>query len=493
MKIQVKIMAIFILFFSFAIISCSGGGGGTTPSSNTQENPPAPPAATATAGYKQVKLTWNSVQGATSYNVYWSSSPAVSVATGTAILNVTSPYIHTGLVTGTTYYYILTATNNIGTSGESNVVSTAPIIPQKIVGGVPCDYLAKRIWDVKWKQLDPISTMYANGIGWARVGVLTTSSADLRSTPASNWNTLPWKNEYWSSLEYAEQIMREASNAGMKLNLFFFLSDQAAHGGAQNAPLAWQNLSVDDTAVVLQDYCYQTTKYFKDKGLNIELYDIGNEIERGILNFRPGERVTLPSGIDQMNNMDYMKNNIWNIEAKLLKAAIAGVKQANPNAKIVLHIAALGASNNNIFVNTFFQYMIEQGVAFDYAGLSYPYKSYPLAATVPYFTNNDFLSAISFIGSLGKKIIISEYSYPNSPTGISESPDPGYPYTPSGQEQWLKDFLLFCMNNDNIAGLHYFYPEYYPGMSNGSTPELESTGLFSSDTQIQPAMLKFKL
>jgi arabinogalactan endo-1,4-beta-galactosidase len=460
---------------------------------NTPSTVPSPPSATATAGYKQVMLKWDSVPGATSYNLYWSLSAAISVATGTAILNVTSPYIQTDLVTGTPYYYIFTSTNNVGTSGVSAVVSSTPIIPQKIVGGVLCDYLAKRDWSVFWKQLDPISTMYSNGIGWARVGVLTTSSADLRNTPASNWNTLPWKDEYWSSLEYAEQIMREASNAGMRLNLFFFLSDQAANGGVQNAPAAWQGLSVDDTAVLLQDYCFQTTKYFKDKGLHIELYDIGNEIERGILNFRPGDRVALPSGIDQMNDMDYMKNNVWNIEGKLLKAAISGVKQADPDAKIVLHIAALDVSNNNIFVKTFFQNMIEQGVVYDYAGLSYPYKSAPLTVVGPYFSSIDFLSAISFIGTLGKKIIISEFDYPNSPIGISESCDPGYDYTPSGQEKWLNDFLLFCLNNDNIAGLIYFYPEYFPGMSQGSTPELESIGLFSSDTQIQPAMLKFKL
>ena len=56
--------------------------------------------------------------------------------------------------------------------------------------------------------------------------------------------------------------------------------------------------------------------------------------------FRPGERIPIPPGVDITNNMTYMRENVWNIEAQLLQASIAGIKRANPNAKIVLHAAA---------------------------------------------------------------------------------------------------------------------------------------------------------
>lgn len=57
-----------------------------------------------------VELTWyaSSTSGAT-YNIYWSNTPGVTTATGTKISGVVPPYMHTGLTTGLTYYYVYTA------------------------------------------------------------------------------------------------------------------------------------------------------------------------------------------------------------------------------------------------------------------------------------------------------------------------------------------------------------------------------------------------
>jgi len=39
---------------------------------------------------------------------------------------VTSPFIHTGLANGKTYYFVVTAVNAAGESSESNQVSATP-------------------------------------------------------------------------------------------------------------------------------------------------------------------------------------------------------------------------------------------------------------------------------------------------------------------------------------------------------------------------------
>ena len=78
--------------------------------------PPAPIGLTASSGNGQLTLTWNSVSGATAYNLYRSTATVVSKATGTQIANVTSPYVDTGLTNGTTYYYYVKATNAAGVS-----------------------------------------------------------------------------------------------------------------------------------------------------------------------------------------------------------------------------------------------------------------------------------------------------------------------------------------------------------------------------------------
>ncbi len=85
--------------------------------SNPNLDPPAAPADLALLpGNGQATASWPVVSGATSYNIYWGLSAGVSKDTGTLISNVTSAYIHSGLVNDTTYYYIVTS---MGLGGES--------------------------------------------------------------------------------------------------------------------------------------------------------------------------------------------------------------------------------------------------------------------------------------------------------------------------------------------------------------------------------------
>ena len=89
--------------------------------------PDAPARVTATSpGAGDVVVSWDAVTGATAYNLYWSMAPGVTKATGTVIADVTAPYLHTGRVAGTTYYYFVTARSGGGESVESSEVSATP-------------------------------------------------------------------------------------------------------------------------------------------------------------------------------------------------------------------------------------------------------------------------------------------------------------------------------------------------------------------------------
>lgn len=81
--------------------------------------PFAPTGLTATAGNYQATISWNAVGGATSYNLYWSTSSDISSQNGTKIEAVTSPYTHSGLDENTTYYYVVTSVNGYGESDDS--------------------------------------------------------------------------------------------------------------------------------------------------------------------------------------------------------------------------------------------------------------------------------------------------------------------------------------------------------------------------------------
>jgi len=357
------------------------------------------------------------------------------------------------------------------------------------LGSVPTDYLATRVWGDKWKTTDPLDALAENDLNWARVGVTTLSSSLLASTPRDQWPSLGWHDEFWSSREFAEAILDDAVARGMHLELFPFLSSTAAHAGTQNAPPEWAGLSVDDTATAIEDYTFAVATYYANRGLDIEIYDIGNEIDTGIVNFRPGERIAIPPGTDENCDVHWMRDNVWTIEAKLLSAAIAGVRRANPAAKIVLHTTGHFGICLGIEGPAFFDAMVDLNVDFDFAGLSFYPGLLPLRGgwgMGPALQRAQAL--IDHVAKLGKKTIVCETAYPHAPADPTLwSEVPGYPFTPSGQAAWMSAMLRFASNDSNIVGFRYFYPEHYVGFAADDTSG--PTGLFETESEPEPAML----
>ena len=134
-------IALTLLAIGLMLVGCGSGGGsgGGTSSQVLNDNnsagatvagqvggvSPAASAGTATPGApvtsvgKQLTLAWDPVAGATSYNLYWSTAPGVTSASGTKISAVSSSYVHTGLAAGTTYYYVVTAVDSTSESAAS--------------------------------------------------------------------------------------------------------------------------------------------------------------------------------------------------------------------------------------------------------------------------------------------------------------------------------------------------------------------------------------
>jgi len=91
--------------------------------------PAAPAQFVVTPGDGVVTLGWSTVPGATSYAFYLGTTPGVTKANGFGTTGlVTSPYTSKpGLVAnGTTYYFVMTASNASGESVESYEVSATP-------------------------------------------------------------------------------------------------------------------------------------------------------------------------------------------------------------------------------------------------------------------------------------------------------------------------------------------------------------------------------
>jgi hypothetical protein len=95
---------------------------------NPGNQPPSVPANLAAAGGNaSVALNWSASGGATSYVVKRSTTSGsgyIPIATGVT----STSYLDTGLINGTTYYYVVAATNSYGGSTDSAEASAMPLI-----------------------------------------------------------------------------------------------------------------------------------------------------------------------------------------------------------------------------------------------------------------------------------------------------------------------------------------------------------------------------
>ena len=101
---------------------CGSGGG----SSSTA---PGTPVLAVVAGDSEATVSWGAVPGATSYILYWSSSPGVTPGLSAAVVGATSPWVHQGLTNGQAYYYAVVAANGAGASDLSSEAMAVPDSP----------------------------------------------------------------------------------------------------------------------------------------------------------------------------------------------------------------------------------------------------------------------------------------------------------------------------------------------------------------------------
>ncbi|VBB39863.1 hypothetical protein TRIP_E230046 [uncultured Spirochaetota bacterium] len=171
----------------------------------------------------------------------------------------------------------------------------------------------------------------------------------------------------------------------------------------------------------------------------------------------------------------------------------AGQLLKEATAKIGLHIAGPGYSQNNDIARRFFSYMQECGVQYDIAELSYPYmfgESEPVRQ--PYFLESESYQTLDYLkNTLGKEVFIAEFSYPAHPEGINKTPSDSYPYTEAGKRDFIEKFLRVVQSYADDG--FYFYPDYYPGCNytSGGDDQLESSGLFLDQTTPNQSMVNF--
>lgn len=121
MRLKLIYIFIFIVF-----LGCGSGNSDNNQSFNNQPSVPDTPKNLVASGKNQkISLSWDPVEGAISYNIYFSDTPNIDPSTSIKIPSVYSPYTHNNL-DGAKVYYIVTAVSASGESLPSVDASATP-------------------------------------------------------------------------------------------------------------------------------------------------------------------------------------------------------------------------------------------------------------------------------------------------------------------------------------------------------------------------------
>ena len=163
-------------YFTVEAINSVGSSLASNETSGTPATAPgAPTGLTATPGNGSVSLSWTapSSDGGSAISGYYvfegTSSTSISTAVSLSEISSTS-YRVTGLANGTTYYFTVEAVNSVGSSAQSNVVSTIPVLTISV---------GNRPWAVAYSSNGDI---YVTNYGDSTVSVIDTATNSVVKT-----------------------------------------------------------------------------------------------------------------------------------------------------------------------------------------------------------------------------------------------------------------------------------------------------------------------
>jgi arabinogalactan endo-1,4-beta-galactosidase len=292
--------------------------------------------------------------------------------------------------------------------------------------------------DASGRPGDAVRILRSNGVNYARLKVWV--------DPADGYN----------SKARVLAMAKRTRAVGMRLLVDFHYSDAWADPGKQNKPAAWASLPFDELRQALYDHTYDVLSALRAQGTPADMAQVGNEINGGLL---------WPDG--RWDN--------WDGLAALLVAGSTAVKDASPSTKVVLHLAEGG---NNGGHRWWFDNAVARGVPFDVIGVShYVYWHGTLGALQ---ANLFDLSA-----RYGKPIALVETAYGftlaenDHETNIfnaSLEQAGGYPATPQGQADALRDMFNVVAAVPGTLGVFYWEPTWTAVDGAGWDPADPSSG-----------------
>lgn len=250
------------------------------------------------------------------------------------------------------------------------------------------------------------------------------------------------------------QMARRVQQAGIPWMLDLHYSDFWADPGKQTIPKAWRGMSPTELEQAVYDFTLWVLNRLGQEKLLPNIVAVGNELSNGLL--WPWGRVP----------------DFENI-ARFLNAGIRAVRQAAPEAEIMLHLDNGG--NNELYRSWFDSYFACGGMDFEYIGLSY----YPFwHGSIDDLKNNMHDLATRY----GKDMIVAEVSTgftmedyaawerlePQQRKGMATKPALAekvpYPMSPEGQSAFMQKIMetIRDVPDGKGRGFVYWEPAWIP-------------------------------
>lgn len=138
--------------------------------------PPAPVIASLNGSDGTMTVSWNAVEGADTYNLFYGEGGTVDKS-GNRLKNAVSPAIITGLTNGTSYGFALTALNATGESEVGPVLAATPSIPAPAAPTINAVSAGDGKATVAWTPVEGATTYNLYYAAGATVGLTGTKVA----------------------------------------------------------------------------------------------------------------------------------------------------------------------------------------------------------------------------------------------------------------------------------------------------------------------------
>lgn len=257
-------------------------------------------------------------------------------------------------------------------------------------------------------------------------------------------------------------------------------------------PGAWGTLSIGQMLPAFHDYGALVATRLTQTGVNVDVWDIGNEVDFGVAGVAPqgipGDCSTpyvAPDGIDpaigkqtvvalltmsDANRISWLQAHVWPDEAKIFAAVADGIRSVVPNARFATHMSQ---SRDPTFATAFYQAMFDGGFSPDVLGFSF----YPSASTDSNKVQNFRATVDAVHQQFQRPVFIAEFAYPAGPTSTGpyaswNNAVPNYPISENGQAAFLRDMAGWAYAS-GLAGIRPWAPEVF-------TPGWEGFALFQA-------------